>query len=337
MGFRKSITNKLNEDYVVLAYTLKQILLPFELGKNIKSLIIIPDGTLSKLPFEALLSKKINPRSEINFSGLPYLVNDYEVNYALSATLYYQEQSTTSTLDKSSEGLLACAPVFAEPQEIGYFASGLRDPLAAMDQETTRAVTLDGKYVAALPATAEEVTLITEVFRKKGQQTTTYLFKNASEHQLKQGAISQSRYIHIATHGFINEEQPDLSGLMLFPDTTAQEDHILYSGEVYDLDLNAQLVVLSACETGLGKIASGEGLLGLSRAFFYAGAENLVVSLWKVQDRATADLMVSFYQEHLNGKSERFATPLRQAKLNMIRSGEFSHPYYWSAFVLIGQ
>lgn len=337
VGFRKSITNKLNEDYVALAYELRQVLLPFDLEKDITSLIMIPDGTLSKLPFEALLTKKINIRNEINFSRLPYLVNDYEINYALSATLYYQERSTTSTLDKTSEGLLACAPVFAEPQDVGYFASGVRDPLAAMGPEATRTMTLDGKYVSALPATADEVTLIAEVFQKKGQRATTYLFQNANEHQLKQGVLRQSRYIHIATHGFINEAQPDLSGLLLFPDTTAQEDHILYSGEVYNLNLNADLVVLSACETGLGKIASGEGLLGLSRAFFYAGAGNLVVSLWKVQDRATADLMVSFYQEHLEGKSAQFATPLRQAKLNMIRTEEFSHPYYWSAFVLIGQ
>ncbi len=333
VGLRKSITGQLNEDYVALANDLYKSLFPFTLNKNINALILIPDGTLNKLPFEALLSKKVNPRAVINFQALPYLINDFEIQYALSASLYHQERTTTTALSNQGEGLLAFAPVFAEPQEIGYFTNGLRNPLAAT--ENTRTMTLDGKFISALPATADEVSAITEVFQQKKQKVASFLFKNANENQLKRSNITKSKYLHIATHGFINEEQPDLSGLLLFPDSTKQEDHILYSGEVYNLKLNADLVVLSACETGLGKVASGEGLLGLSRAFFYAGANNLMVSLWKVQDQATADLMVSFYQEHLNGKSKNFSAPLRQAKLQLIRTEDFSHPYYWSAFVLI--
>ena len=335
VGLRKSITAQLNEDYVVLANDLYKVLFPFTLDKNITALVLIPDGTLNKLPFEALLSKKVNSRAAINFQALPYLIQDFEIQYALSVSLYHQERTTTTSFSNRGEGLLAFAPVFAEPQEIGYFTNGLRNPLAAT--ENTRTMTLDGKFISALPGTADEVSAITEVFQQKKQKVTSFLFKNANENQLKRSNIKKSKYLHIATHGFINEDQPDLSGLLFFPDTTGYEDHILYSGEVYNLNLNADLVVLSACETGLGKVASGEGLLGLSRAFFYAGANNLIVSLWKVQDQATADLMVSFYQEHLSGKSKNFSTPLRQAKLNLIRSEDFSHPYYWSAFALIGQ
>ncbi|MBK7873607.1 MAG: CHAT domain-containing protein [Saprospiraceae bacterium] len=334
VGFRKSITNKLDDDYIMLANNLYQKLFPFNIDKNIQSLIIIPDGTLSKLPFEALLSKKVNPRNEINFSQLPYLVNNYEMSYALSARLYYQEQSVTTT-QQQSEGLLAYAPVFGELQSTESFINDIRNPLD--NQGINRNITFDGKFITPLPATANEIQAIAAVFKQKGQKATTLLYQNANEKRLKQLDISQSRYLHIATHGFINEEQPDLSGLLFFPDTTAAEDHILYSGEVYNLNLNARLVVLSACETGLGKVTSGEGLLGLSRAFFYAGAENLVVSLWNVQDQATSDLMVAFYQEHLNNDSNNFGNPLQQAKLNMIRTDRFSHPYYWSAFVLIGQ
>jgi CHAT domain-containing protein len=334
VGFRKSIINKLDEDYTELAFSLYQQLFPFTFDATIQALIIIPDGNLSKLPFEALLSKKVNPRNTFNFSQLPYLVNDYDIHYALSARLY-QEAQTASATPPSNEGLLAYAPVFAEPQSVNLFLTGSRNPLA--DPGTTRPMTMDGQFIAALPATANEIEAIADVFKEKGQKATTYLFKNANEKQLKQSDLRQSRYLHIATHGFIREDQPDLSGLLLFPDTTEREDHILYSGEVYNLDLNAQLVVLSACETGLGKVANGEGLLGLSRAFFYAGAENLVVSLWKVNDQATADLMVDFYQQHLNSANPQFAKPLRQAKLDMMRSADFSHPYYWSAFVLIGR
>lgn len=337
IGIRKSITWQLNEDYVALAHRLYQQLFPFTLDKAIESLIIIPDGTLSKLPFEALLTQKVNPRSAINFSQLPYLLNDYQISYALSGALFYQDRFSPPAADKTNGGLLAYAPVFAEPQKVGFYSNGTRNPLAEVNGDIGRTTTSDGQYVAALPATADEVQSIAAVFQQKGQQTSTFLFQNANENQLKRSDMSHSKYIHIATHGFINEAQPDLSGLLLFPDSTEQEDHILYSGEVYGLNLNAQLVVLSACETGLGKVANGEGLLGLSRAFFYAGAENLLVSLWKVQDQATADLMVGFYQAHLNGDAAQFSTPLRQAKLDLIRSNNFNHPYYWSAFVLIGR
>ncbi|MFN7117358.1 MAG: CHAT domain-containing protein [Saprospiraceae bacterium] len=335
VGLRKSITLQLNDTYIVLAQELHKILFPFTLDKNIRSLVLIPDGTLNKLPFEALLSKKVNPGTTIDFTQLPYLVNDYAINYALSATLYHQELTTTSSLSRRGEGLLAYAPVFAEPQEVGYFANGVRNPLAIKDESTSRMMTFDGKFVSALPGTADEVSAITEVFKQKKQKVQSFLFKEANEQKLKKSNLGQSRYLHIATHGFVNEDQPDLSGLLFFPDSTAQEDHILYSGEVYNMRLNADLVVLSACETGLGKVASGEGLLGLSRAFFYAGANNLLVSLWKVQDQATADLMVNFYRQHLNSNTRRFTEPLRQAKLQLIRSEAFSHPYYWSAFVLI--
>ncbi len=337
-GLRKTIYYQLNEDYLKVAHYLHKCLFPFTLDPNIQSLIIIPDGNLSKLPFEALLTEPIQPDSNIHFSQMPYLLNKYQISYALSSTVYHKNKYVTHTSPAISNELLAYAPVFNEPQDINSFSSGTRNPLLAGNREHVgRTLTADGKYVSALPATADEVQSIAEVFKEKGQKASIFLYQNANENQFKHSDITKSKYLHIATHGFINEEQPDLSGLLLFPDSTKQEDHILYSGEVYNLKLNADLVVLSACETGLGKVASGEGLLGLSRAFFYAGAENLVVSLWKVQDQATADLMVFFYQEFLSGQSKNFSTPLREAKLKLIRSENFSHPYYWSAFVLIGQ
>jgi CHAT domain-containing protein len=106
--------------------------------------------------------------------------------------------------------------------------------------------------------------------------------------------------------------------------------------EIFNLKLNADLVVLSACETGLGKETRGEGLVGLTQAFFYAGTSSLVVSLWKVQDRSTGDLMVRFYR-NLNNPSLNKSQALRQAQLEMIRKGDFSHPYYWAGFVLMGK
>jgi CHAT domain-containing protein len=97
------------------------------------------------------------------------------------------------------------------------------------------------------------------------------------------------------------------------------------------------LVVLSACETGLGKISRGEGIIGLSRSLLYAGTKNLMVSLWKVADRSTADLMIDFYRNYLDSEQEGYSSALRQAKLKMIGEENYAHPYYWSPFILIGK
>lgn len=340
VGFRKSITyldDLFYEDYCNLARSLQKTLFPFTLDPDIESLVIVPDGNLSKLPFEALLTKDVQQKSTPDFSALPYLIKEHNVHYELSATMYYQEKSLQSALETSGTGLMAFAPVFAEPQELDLFKTETRDPLPTdLDVENGRDVTLDGKYVKALPGTAEEVQSIVKMFQEKGETVSAYLFQEASEKQLKSSALKKQQYIHIATHGFINEKQPDLSGLMFYPNSSDSEDHILYSGEVYGLNLNADLVVLSACETGLGQVARGEGLLGLSRAFRYAGADHLIVSLWKVEDKATANLMAGFYKDLLEAESPHFTQPLHRSKLDMIASKTYSHPYYWSAFVLIG-
>ena len=113
------------------------------------------------------------------------------------------------------------------------------------------------------------------------------------------------------------------------------EDGLLQVYEIFNLKLNADLVVLSACKTGLGKEVRGEGLIGLTRAFMYAGARSLVVSLWQVADPSTAELMVKFY-EQLDRATDK-AAALRQAKLELIQAGRFAHPYYWAPFILAGE
>ena len=120
----------------------------------------------------------------------------------------------------------------------------------------------------------------------------------------------------------------------MYPES-GENDGVLFSGEIYNLELDADLVVLSACETGLGKISKSEGIIGLSRALLYAGADNIIVSLWKVTDKSTAKLMVDFYSNLLENEAER-AEALHRTKLKMIEQGEFAHPFFWSPFVLIG-
>jgi CHAT domain-containing protein len=140
--------------------------------------------------------------------------------------------------------------------------------------------------------------------------------------------------IHLATHGIVDENNPELSRIFLQTDSEA-EDGNLFSGEIYNLHLNADLVTLSACQTGLGKISKGEGVIGLSRALVYAGAKNIMVSFWSVADESTAVLMTDFYKLLLEKPAINYSENLREAKLNMIDS-KFAAPYYWAPFILIG-
>ena len=162
-----------------------------------------------------------------------------------------------------------------------------------------------------------------------------YLGREATEGGLKAAGLERYRYVHLATHGVVDEDHPGLSRLLLEPDNGAGEDGVLHLGEIYGLRLNADLVVLSACDTGLGRLVRGEGIIGLTRGFLYAGAASLLVSLWPVSDDAAASLVPDFYRELLAGRSK--ARALREAKLRtMGRNPEFAKPFYWSSLVLVG-
>ena len=159
---------------------------------------------------------------------------------------------------------------------------------------------------------------------------------DASEALIKANNLKNYKYLHFATHGMVNESKPELSRVFLCP--KGDEDGSLFSGEIYNLKINADLVTLSACETGLGKIAEGEGIVGLSRSLMYAGAENLVVSLWQVADASTAQLMIDFYKEHLyHSENDLFSDDLRKAKLKLLNSENYYNPYYWAPFILVGK
>jgi CHAT domain-containing protein len=150
--------------------------------------------------------------------------------------------------------------------------------------------------------------------------------------------LGRYRIVHLATHGVLNAEQPELSGLVLslVDEQGRPQDGFLGLHEVYDLNLPAELVVLSACQTGLGKEIRGEGLVGLTRGFMYAGAERVLASLWNVNDSATARLMKLFY-EGIFSKGLSPAAALRAAQLELSKRSQWRSPYYWAAFVLQGE
>jgi len=326
--------------YAQAAHRLYQTLLAPVTGMlNGKNLVIVPDGALSAIPFETLLTRAVNPIGGLkDYSTLPYLIESHAMSYAYSATLLEQEQRRRPR--EASRDYLAFAPVFAEGLPAGTRGADFVKKNLAADS-LPEAVRLR----SFLPATKKEVTGIFARFedsynfveRWLGNKSRVYLEREAKEEKLKSPQLSSYRFLHFATHGLVNDKNPKLSGLILAQeDTASQEDGILHLGEIYNLHLNADLAVLSACETGLGQFAKGEGIIGLTRGFLYAGAQNVLVSLWQVSDMTTADLMVDFYDKLLGGMSK--AEALAEAKRQMIRRDPgYAKPYYWAPFVLIGR
>jgi len=178
-----------------------------------------------------------------------------------------------------------------------------------------------------------------KLFRKNGKKSNQLdLRANASEAALKSNLEKPFKYIHIAGHSFADLENPKFSGIACFdvnesnPNT---EDGTLYTGEIYNISSKADLVTLSSCESGFGKLEKTEGLMGINRAFIYAGTPNVVFSLWKVYDKISATMMKDFYKNTLEGKS--YSTSLREAKLQLLEKEETASPHFWSPFLLIGR
>ncbi len=343
MQFRNSLrfcnSSRFNEIYKRQAFELYTALFPQNLNENIENLIIIPDRELSMVPFEALLTAETG---EKEWSALPYLIRKYNISYSYSANLFYKTFQKEVVQKANMNDWLAIAPVFSDESTsaLTLRTRELFDRFDKYSEDTTlRGSLIKGGFVYPLPGSENEVTSIFNQFEKKRKKALAQIHMNANEEFIKSGEIKNYRILHFATHGFVNTEKPELSGILLAQDTSINEDGVLYTGEIFNLKLNADLTVLSACETGLGQIKKGEGLIGLTRALLYAGSENIIVSLWKVADESTSDLMVDFYKNLLKSKQkeQEFSIHLRQAKLSMIEEGKYAHPFYWAPFVLIGK
>ena len=161
---------------------------------------------------------------------------------------------------------------------------------------------------------------------------------DASRATVTSTELAQYRYVQFATHGFLNSANPELSGIVLsMVDHQGQpQSGFLLTDEVFNLHLPAELVVLSACQTGLGKDIKGEGVVGLTRAFMYAGAPRVIMSLWSVNDKATSEMMSRLYRVLLQ-QHQRPAAALREAQLEMWKQKRWRAPYYWAAFELEGE
>jgi CHAT domain-containing protein len=214
----------------------------------------------------------------------------------------------------------------ANPDSDAFFSSALRD--------FTEKGHVD--HISRLPATLREAKVINEL-GPAGEVTTDTGFA-ANKQKFLSEPVHGYRVLHIATHGLVNLDHPDLSGLVfsLLDEQGRSVDGFLRLHDVYNLDLSADLVVLSACRTGLGSDVHGEGVVGLSTSFMYAGAKTVVSSIWKVDDTATAEFMTYFYRALLRDGLPP-AEALRTAKLEMQKQERWRAPFYWAGFVLQGE
>ena len=304
------------ENYKQKAFAVYQNILQASLSKlpsDIQKLIIAADGILNLLPFEALIKTSEIP-ADFDFAKLPYLIYDYQFQYTYSAGLLLKNQARSQQIPSNTKCL-----AFAPPYK-GLAPIAQRGPLEQLRNTNEH-----------LEGTANEIRQISRFIGGQFHFDTT-----ATEYQFK-ALVNQFGLIHLAMHGAADFENSNFNYLK-FSDLTPDslEDNLLHHYEIANMDLQAQLVVLSACETGTGKYEEGEGVFSLARSFMYAGVPSVVMSLWKVSDASTSQLMPYFYENLGNGQPKSGA--LRQAKLRFLNEAnlEHRHPFYWSAFVLMG-
>ena len=310
----QAITDKDSIDFDSGKELFQVLVLP-ALDNKIKKIIFIPDDILHFLPFETLITQQNKSR---------WLIEDYEIAYAPSISSY---REIVRRKEKN-----------ASRQRSDFLAFG--DPnFGPMESETKGEDIFQNFYSSnafhfyRLKYSGTEIDRISSLFSQK--RTDIFVREEATEEHLKNLKLDDYKIIHFATHSLIDDKKPARSSIVLSLNDNKEEDGFVQMREIYNLKLNADLVTLSACQTGLGQYIRGEGIEGLNRAFFFAGSSSVLMSLWAVNDQATSQLMERFYT-HLRS-SKQIAFSLRETKLEMIASEAVSHPYYWAGFIVTGK
>ena len=308
-------------------------------------LVIVADGALQYIPFSALPAPG-------GGSAAPLITRHEIVSLPSASTLAVQRRELASRPPAPGGIAILANPVFSE-KDARVLALTQKKPapptnnalpeqllasrsIEHLSEKETGPDGVRKLVIPALPFTKTEAEQILAIAPDKANLAA--LDFKANRAAALDPALSRYRYVHFATHGYLDSERPGLSALLLsmIDENGAQQNGFLRANEIYNLKLGADLVVLSACQTGLGKEIKGEGLVGLTRGFMYAGAPRVVVSLWNVNDRATAELMSRFYRNMLREK-QRPAAALRAAQIEMAKSAQWRSPYFWAAFGLQGE
>lgn len=292
--------------------------------KKIKQLIIVSDGELGHLPFETFLIEQAK-QTVGDYGQLHYLVKDYKISYHYSAMLFLEsKQKASKESNNPNASVRSAGQVFAMAANYNLKLDSSQNQFRLPLYQRMRA------GLAPLPEAQKEIALLEENF-----QGFFGFDKMASEKIFKEKAGDYA-IIHLAMHGLLDSKAPILSSLAFSEDGDSVENNFLQAYEISKMKLNASLVVLSACETGFGKFEKGNGIASLARAFVYAGVPSMIVSLWEVNDFATAELMKNLYKNLADGMDKDAA--LQEAKLQYIfkAQGIAAHPAFWSPFVLMG-
>jgi CHAT domain-containing protein len=269
-------------------------------------LVIVPDDKLSYLPFDAFLASPADT-SKMDFRNLDYLVHHHAISYTYSATLlyYYFENNL-----KYSNKIAAFAPDYSD------------EPLTSVK---------GNDRFLPLPGAEAEASGVTELIEGdqfiKTKATKKNFIQNAGEYDI----------LHLAMHTLLNDTLPLYSKIVFSADPNEQNERTLNTYEIYNLKLKSDMVVLSGCNTGSGKLQKGEGVMSLARAFFYAGCPSIIMTLWNVEDISSSVLMLEFYKNIKNGFTKDEA--LRRAKVMYLTQADplKSHPHFWLGYVSIGK
>ncbi len=351
----------------LLQEVMHHIIDPFAEDDDQKQVFIIPHAELHYLPFETLIISEGTP--SMPYNKMDYLLNHCQISYHYSATLLYLD------LQKQSNAIAESAPAdFAFTGFAPVYESTLGSQKLAIQQlqnkeeayatavNHSEAVRSDGTWVP-LPYSKIEVENIVQLFEEQGHKSQKFLYESATKNNLER-QIGKSRFVLIAAHGIVNDEYPELSGLVFssqkqeersemrdissdeivpssrFSPPTSHTDCILNMKEVAMIPMSADLVVLSSCESGIGELHKGEGMMAVNRGFLASGAKNVVSTLFKVNDKASCELTQLFFTHILKSLSrdlgsETYSTALQKAKLELLQ-GEGVSPKTWSGFVLFG-
>ncbi len=326
--------NDAREFSLVLAKELTELFLQPALSAIQKGehLVIIPDEALSLLPFEALLISA--PDNKDGKKTQPvYAIDEYPISYYQSASVLSLRRGLNITRAKDAAFFGIGDPVY-DKEDIRTASLRAVTIVARQTQDITgsQATKESGYTFSRLPNTGKEVREVGRLF----SQNKLLVGPDASEEKVKAEDLSSMRYVLFSTHGILGNEIPYIKqpALVLNLLGNDKEDGFLTAGEIFGMNLNADLVGLSACKTGLGIQSAGEGVTGLSRAFMYAGADSVLVSLWSVADESTYMLMVKFFEGLKAGKDKM--TALKDAKDYLRRSG-YTNPFYWAPFIIMGE
>ncbi len=319
-----------DEEYSIAAASLSQIILgPAAAELKNKRLLIVGDGVLQFMPFAGLPDPK---------TAEPLMIH-HEIVMAPSTAVVALLRRETSNRKPAPKTLAVLAdPVFSSNDArvaTARLAHAVRDDQTASTDAVRSASEVGLQDLRRLRFSRQEADEITRFAKDSKLEAVDF---RASRSLATSAELGQYRIIHFATHGLINNTHPELSGvvLSLVDEQGRPQNGFLRLYDLYNLKLSADLVVLSACQTALGKEIRGEGLVGLTRGFMYAGAPRVVASLWRIDDRASAEFMKRFYEGML-GKNLRPAAALRAAQASMSTDPRWHQPHYWAAFTIQGE